>query len=100
MKPTTRLTEDLLASDTAHFCTRSPICAIQKGPGEPMFEWGVHIIDSEGRELLDGMSDLCTNLTTASKPSSTPLPSNSAPSRSTTVFSIAVPMQPSNGAND
>ena len=57
MKPTTRLTEDLLASDTAHFLHPfTDFAQYKKAPGRTYVRGeGVHIIDSEGRELLDGM---------------------------------------------
>ena len=65
MKPTTRLTADLLASDTAHLLHPfTDFAQYKKAPGRTYVRGeGVHIIDSEGRELLDGMSGLwCTNL--------------------------------------
>ena len=103
MKPTTRLTADLLASDTAHLLHPfTDFAQYKKAPGRTYVRGeGVHIIDSEGRELLDGMSGLwCTNLGYSQQTIIDAITQQLKRYRSTTAFSIAVPMQPSNSRSE
>ena len=79
MKPTTRLTADLLASDTAHLLHPfTDFAQYKKAPGRTYVRGeGVHIIDSEGANYWMGCQDFGAPIwAIASRPSSTPLPSN------------------------
>ena len=65
MTAQTQTATDLLATDTAHFLHPfTDFAQYKAAPGRTYVRGeGIHIIDSEGRSLLDGMSGLwCTNL--------------------------------------